>query len=267
MSTMNPPPAAIPGDRVLRPLTQSTKKGKQYARFPDVEEEIRRMLGLDPASWDPEGLKSETLVFLIRSLVREPARHNVLGRLFDHLGRRVVVITRDYTAMLPRAVRDEVEDQVRSRIVELLFTDKATRGSEFLEIAFREKVDALALNELRRAKRQLRSRQFGTLDPGPESGARADLDQSVEVPDHRPGPEDELLEREVRELLNKGLDAITDNRHRQAILLRFEHGWQIRDNDPSTPTLSTHFDVSPRQIQNWIKTAVSEMRKAMGDES
>ena len=203
---------------------------------------------------------------LIRSLAKERDQQDVLGRLADQLGRHVLVITRDYTSSLPRAVRDEFDDCVRSRVIELVFADKPTRGSEFLEMVFRDKVTQTVLKELRATRPPNRAGSSRS-SASPEGNDAGDLDEARQLRDSGRGPEDDLLGSEMRELLRKGLQAITDDRHRQAILLRYEDGWPIRDDDPSTPTLSTHFDVSPRQINNWFKTAVKEMRKAIGEES
>jgi hypothetical protein len=61
------------------------------------------------------------------------------------------------------------------------------------------------------------------------------------------------------------LAAVSDPRHREAVMLHHLHGWPITDKDPETPTLCKHFDMTARQIQNWIRTAFDEMRAAVGE--
>lgn len=41
-------------------------------------------------------------------------------------------------------------------------------------------------------------------------------------------------------------------------------GWPITDQDPSRETVSTYFGVCDRTIRNWMRTAFSEMRNALG---
>jgi hypothetical protein len=69
----------------------------------------------------------------------------------------------------------------------------------------------------------------------------------------------------VRDLLRRGLDAITDPRHREAVILRYEKEWPVSSGGEETDTISGWFDVSPRQIQNRIRKAVAQMRQAIGE--
>ncbi|MFO0796109.1 MAG: hypothetical protein U0804_01465 [Gemmataceae bacterium] len=253
-----PPGDAPPGG--LRPLTKVRKDGKPYARYADVEAEIRHVLATDPPGWSPVGLKSETLVYLVRELRWNPERDDVLGRLVNQLGRRAGVIARDYTGRYPQAVRNEIEETVESKVVELLFALRPSTKSENLEVNFRTTVECLVLNEIRRNKRNPRPRQFAPLGDSAE-GEPESQDQGDAIPDTQPGPS-ELAE--VRDLLRRGLDAITDPRHREAVILRYEKGWQVGDGD-QTETISYQLDVSRRQIQEWIRAAVAQMRQALGE--
>lgn len=257
----HPPPPGDPPPGGLRPLTKVRKNGKPYARFADVEAEIIRVLAADPAGWSPKGLKSETLVYLVRELRSKPEHDDVLGRLINQLGRRVGVIVRDYTGRYPQAVRDEIEETVQSNVVEFLLALRPSKKSEYLEVNFRTTVECLVLNELRRNKRNPRPRQFAPLRNTAE-GELEGQDQGDAVADKQPGPGEVA---EMRDLLRRGLDAVTDPRHREAVILRYEKGWPVSGGN-QTDTISDRFDVSPRQIQKWIGKAVAQMRQAIGEE-
>jgi hypothetical protein len=88
--------------------------------------------------------------------------------------------------------------------------------------------------------------------------------------DAAPGPEQLALLAEAArlqpELIRKAHAAIKDERHREAIILHFQ-GWQLESTDPQIITLSTHFGISGRQIQTWLKTAIKEMRTALGEQT
>jgi len=38
-------------------------------------------------------------------------------------------------------------------------------------------------------------------------------------------------------------------------VLRHYEGWPIEDKDPSVPTISRHFQRTPRTIRNWMREA------------
>lgn len=251
-----------PSSRDPRPLTQSARDGRRYIRHEDVEDEIRTALAAEPASWAPGSLKNETLVHLIRSLRWRDEMANILGRLFDQLGRRVVVIVGDYSKGFPKSVREEIHEHVSHEVVKLVLAETPTRKSDFLEVEFKKVVKGLTLNEADKRRRQPRPHQFMPVANDPDSLA----DQGTELPDDGPGPEEIAESREVNDLLRAKIDSIADPRHREAVVLYYLQGWPITDQDPTKPTLCNYFHISERQIRNWIQRALAEMRKAMGDE-
>lgn len=250
------------------PLTQVTKKdGRPYKRREDIEAQIAEAMAADPSTWDLKQLKSESLVYLIRWLWRKNDQKNI-GRLIDCLGRRIARIAGDYTSGFNPTVADDFGADIACDISDHIFASTPTRQSEFLEISFRQAVERRAIN--RRAKLRYRRRHEIS-----ESILRTVSTEDGEIgivaacADDSAGPEEHLLQSEEMRLtperVRAGLSAITDERHREAVVLRFIEGWPMTDDDPAIPTLKSHFSMSVRQIQNWINTAIYQMRSALGE--
>lgn len=66
-------------------------------------------------------------------------------------------------------------------------------------------------------------------------------------------------------MLRSYVGAISNPKHREAVILRFFQGWPIESNDENRPSLCTHFSRSPRQISTWFTKAYEEVRAAAGD--
>jgi DNA-directed RNA polymerase specialized sigma24 family protein len=242
------------------PLTKSSKDGIPYTRPPDIDAEIAEVLATEPSTWLPDALKSETLVYLIRRL-RELDDKKNLGRLLDCLARRLAQIARDFTSGMNRSEADDFVCETAQEVNLLIFARPPNRKSEFLEIAFREGVRQRAIN-LRKQRRQrmehvLSESSLPAPDP-PEDGCS--FIESHEDDDKQA----ELLVLEADQI-RRGLAAVTNPLHREAVVLHFFEHWPIASEDPDIPTLSTRFRKTGRQIQNWIKTAINEMRAALGD--
>ena len=74
----------------IRTLASSTKKGKLYRRWQDVETEIKRvaLLPQEQLSAEIGNLHSETLVFMTR-LIRQ-SDERFYGALMTEIGRRIL---------------------------------------------------------------------------------------------------------------------------------------------------------------------------------
>jgi len=126
-------------------------------------------------------------------------------------------------------------------------------------------VKGLTLNEV--AKRKCTTQQFAILDEGSDSG-NGGGDQSSQLEDRGLGPVALACSAEDRERILGALNVIADERHREAIILHDFRGWPITSQDPTIPTLCSHFGgITPRQISNWLKGAMAEMRNAIGEKS
>ncbi len=210
-------------------------------------------------------LSSEAVVYLIRTL-RGPGQEAVLGGLVERLSHRISRIVMDSAKGFDPTTTEEIVNQVNLDVGTLILEEAPTRQGESLEYAFNLVVKRRALNEVERREHHPRAAQIASPTVGPDGGV---LDPVETLADEGPGPEEIAIEREspawAKERIRVGLDAIKDPRHREAVILHYLQGWPITDRDPSTPTLSSHFRVSGRQIHNWFKAAFAEMRQAMGD--
>ncbi len=269
MRSSNPTAPELPADEgCVAPLTQATRDGRPYKRRDDIEAEIGRAIAGDPTSWQIEPLKSETIVYLLRWL-RRHGKDAMLGPLLDHLARRISRIAKDFVQDCDKSTAEDIVTRVGEDVVDQVFAQTVSRQSEFLEISFRQAVRRRTLNQIEKRKSQPRFVQFSSA-----AGNQTDRDDrssnTIEaLASADPNPEDAVLESETRALtperIRTGLAAITDARHREAIILHFLQGWPITDQNPETPTLTRHFRVSARSISTWIKGALAEMRDAIGE--
>ena len=87
---------------------------------------------------------------------------------------------------------------------------------------------------------------------------------TIEVPDQRINALEDLLKNEGLALLRKAEAKIRDPRHFEALVLRYGYDWPIESEDPAEPTLSKKYNLSPRQIRNWIVSGLETLRVALG---
>jgi len=248
---------------LLPPLTFSTPDGKPYVRPEAVDAEIQRMLQRPMPDWIPAatGLKSESLVFLIR-YIREKDQ-GISGRFLEELGKRTVRMADRWVHGVYPAAREYIVLQVEIEITQLVLIDTPSRQSEFLEIAFGRAVARRTTNAVRDFRRSPMGRQGnGPLVVGEEA---EEIERPIEtIPDDSPSSEEIC---ELRLLVAKGLTFVTDGRHLEAVILRYLEGWPMTANDADAPCLVRHFQVSARQIQNWINIALDEIKKGISGNS
>jgi len=264
-TTTDPPLSAVR----VSPLTQTAKKtGDLYVRHTDVEAEIAEALEKDPATWTPKTLKSETLVHLVR-WVRPKNDVELIGKFIRELGRRIARIAKDVASGLSKSEAEELAADVAAKVNCLIFASAPSSQSDFLEVSFRYCVKRHSLKERDKVDERklhvLAESFFGSAQSGAEHGDGI----LGSLADSATTPEDLAMEAELKRLaperVQRALAAITSPLHRDAVILHFLKDWPIKSNDPQIPTLSTHFGMSRRQIQNWINAAKEEMRTALGE--
>jgi hypothetical protein len=240
-------------------LISSTEDGKPYERRPDVEINIGAAMSLPRADWirmAPD-CQAEVLVFLIRQL--DSTETPLFGILVNELLARIINTARKWSKGFDTTNTEEILIRVEREIIELLLADPPTRRSEYLEIAFTDAVKKRTLNAVSKCKT---SPLYRAKDVN-------DTSEALEPVDQNPVPENVLLALESRarrpELIRKAYAAVKDQRHLEAVILRYVHNWTITDNDPDTPTLAKLYGKSGRQIQNWISAALKAMRAALGE--
>ncbi len=153
MSEPDPPPDPPPPARPAVPLlTHRSADGDLYTRRPDVEAEIARLVALDPSRWTAAGLKSETVVHLIRRSW-PTGEKTVLGRLLDELAKRTTRIATASARGFSPTITEEIVGAVGLEVIELALTDKITGQSEFLECSFDLAVQRRAFKQAAKRKR------------------------------------------------------------------------------------------------------------------
>lgn len=244
----------------LKPLTRRNLQGEVYERLPSVEVQIRTAIALDPESLielasvreidSPDYLQEETLVYLIREHHRENRRSLVdslteilVRRCSKHIGNLV------RGSIEPRYVDDcfrHIIKEVFERILEL----ECDRG-DFAQVRFwvfleRQIVEGIK-NYLREETRDAITTSLETdRDENPEASV------PIELADLRG------LSAEERAMYREGLRVLKEPL-RTAFILRYFEEWQIYSDDTSEPTISRHFNVTPKTIYNWLKKAQQEL--------
>jgi hypothetical protein len=228
----------------------------EIKRWPDVEAEIQRVLGLHQAQWLTEvpDLHSETLVYLARHT--GPARPEVFGPLLRETSRRVMGQANNSIYGLKETEREFIVLQVEMAVTKLILTDKPTRRSGYLESAFAKAVNQLVVDYVRIYKHSA----MGHCD---EIVTRRvdEEDSAIQEPaDDRPGPQAVLLQNEGEaiqaELVQKAYRAVKDPLDRKLIRLHLGKGQTTRELE--RPNLTG------RQIKHRIARALKAMRNVLG---
>jgi hypothetical protein len=244
----------------LPPLRFSTLDGKPYVRSEAVDAEIQRMLERPITDWiaAAPGLKSESLVFLIRHI--RDKDQGISGQFLQELSKRTVRMADRWVHGVYPAAREYIVLQVEIEITELTLADTPSRQSEFLEIAFGQAVARRTTNAVRNFRTSPMGQRGNGLLVVDEEGE--EIERPIEtIPDGSPSPA-EICELPL--LIAKGLTCVTDGRHLEAVILRYLEGWPMTEKDPEKPCLVRHFQVSARQIQNWINIALEQIREGLG---
>jgi hypothetical protein len=255
------PQIAIP------PLTSTTDSGEPYKRHDAVEDELRSVLPLGPAAWTARKreLKCESLVFLHRSIRRQD--DHVAGVLHQEITNRTMQLGSRFIYGIYEEARNFILSEVESELTVLLLAEVPSRQSEYLEIGFGQTIYRHTLNAIERYM----STPLAHQDNSKKKYDKEDADEirrAVEqVPDGSAGPHESLVENQTEQLwaawVEKALKFVTNQKHREAVILKYLKGWPVTSQDPDKPCLARRFKVSARQIQNWIDIALEQMRNGM----
>jgi RNA polymerase sigma factor (sigma-70 family) len=241
----------------IPPLTRNG-----YVRPPGVTAQILEALALSPAELlgragladeaHPQFLGAEALVHFIRRAARE-ARGRDRDQLFAILLRRSTVFLRSRIRGFPEAEREDIQQTVFMKLVELLFADD-DRG-DFAEVKFWVLLDARTTTEI--AKARTRQRRLASLDEpmSPDGDSAGSALERLETPQLSP----EAL-AELNDLL-----AQLDPHLRQVFLMRHQLGLAIgkenrADENPCDPSIAAHFNVSARTVGKWLAKAEATLQ-------
>lgn len=252
---------------VARPLTRSTKAGSPYVRPPEVEAQLNVLLGEPTAEQlarakctdkgSPRFLKDECLVYLIREawLAEDLALYSDLShQLIERCTPRI----RRSLRLLGVAHGDmhDVHGDVITGMITAILDDEG--AGDFYQARFRRALRFLTLKVHARYERQherllSENRLNASRDSEDEDQEAGSLEERV----HQPGnvADDAVQRLEIRE----ALAAIRDPRHRQAFVLHHYDDWVIETQDPLMPSISGHFKVTPRTVNNWLRAAERDL--------
>lgn len=243
-----------------RPLTRRNADGQVYRRLPEVEAQLVAALRLEPrqlleraATSDPAApgyLCEEALVYLLREAHGLGERETATA-LAEALVRRATPTIRARLRALGRGRLEEAcADVVEELFVRILDLD-SDRG-DFLQVRFGVVLKRLCIDVFGRYVHQPREQPLAVGEPG------EDEDDPLELAEPS-------LPLDERVLLQEAL-ARLDEPYRSAFVLRYYEDWPVEDRDPSVPTLSRHFGVTPRTIRNWLRRAHETLQRWRGEE-
>ena len=246
-----------------KPLTRRNTEGEVYQRLGQVDSQIQMALALetrelqarsditDEAS--PEFLQEECLVYLIRHYHKEGNRQCVNG-LSESLLRRCGTWIKSKFHSLDPELADEGFLDVIAQLFERILDLDSDRG-DFLQVRFwlaLKSLTAQSFNNLLKHDQQNVPLESLTGYDGEDvdavrqgAGLRA-ANTVISSP----------VETEVinNSLICEAMSQLEEP-IRSAYLLRYHRGLQIEDQDPAVPTISRHFDKTPRTIRNWLAKA------------
>jgi DNA-directed RNA polymerase specialized sigma24 family protein len=256
----------------LRELTHRNRDGVPYRRDDAVDTQIERALALAPTPLiaqagvrdyrSPAFLQEECLVYLIREYRSRGDTATVEALCEALLARCARHINGKLQALGPQAVDDAFGEVVLKVFDQILNLE--SDGGDFLQVRFWVALERIAITtfgrhvkELTRATRQV---SLSAL-PGSSDGDDERRSPSIgldELPDLTTNMDQAMLYQE-------GLAAL-DEPYRTVFVLRYYEGWPIEDRDPAVPTISRHFNKTPRTIRNWMRDAERALAVWRGDE-
>ncbi len=188
--------------------------------------------------------------------------------MIECLGKRIAQIARDFASGFPPNIAEDLAIEIAEEVNLLIFASTPSRQSEILEVVFRSAIERRAVNKRSKIKQRLKHEVSESRIQAKDTGE----DTNGIIASHsdgKPDPGEIALLAEAQHLrperIRKALAAISNPLHREAVILHHLQGWQISSTASAIPTLSTHFKKSSRQIQNWLKAAMKQMRTALGE--
>jgi hypothetical protein len=262
---------ASAGERTeLDPLVQRNEAGQLYLRSAAVESQIRTALLLSRTELiarsriserdSPQFLQEECLVYLVRNAYLRndvdglnTATEALLRRCMRGIG----------ASFFSLGVAPQDIDDLAADLIQMLITDitSADGRGDFYQVRFRPALRGDLLNVFDRYVRRIRHEQHhvSLSDPAhgdSEAGDHEDGTALQEIISARERVADDV---EGRLLIAEALEAIRDQKHREAFVLYHLEGWQVEAKDPADPSISGRFRVTPRTVRTWLRTAESDV--------
>lgn len=239
-------------------LTCVRKSGEPYIRHWEVEAQIAEALKLPTSEWAAHDWRLETLAHLVRLRSRDNDQ-GVLGKLtMAFLIKAKLVVDRNSKGF-GIADTEEIQIKVANKLGDLLMQAVPTRTSEYLEIDAATVIKQLTLATA--GKSRQKASAFVSADRDEDGNYTSTIDR---LASEDLDPAARLLEQEeaAQGGVLRYLNAIANPRHREAFILMRLYDWPLENGPPGAPTLVDRYGMSARQIRNWIKTAIDQMREA-----
>lgn len=243
-----------------RPLTRCNGHGELYVRSPEVEEQITAALHMDWHSLSmrveisdsnaPDFLQEESLVYFIREALHQK-QYQAFRNIFKALHTRCVKYIHTHLSSFPPNRIDDAFQSVITYVVSKIM-DLEDDSGDFFQVRFWFALKRAMLTEYDKQVKEIEVEEDCIQIDQQLEGDEGD-EPSFEIADTS-------LSQEDLSLIKSGLSVLTEP-YKTAFLLRHYQGWPIRSNDPTEITISSHFNKTPRTIQNWLDTAERELVK------
>lgn len=205
---------------------------------------------------NPGALRDETLVYFIRVFHRNDDIVMV-NDLAEVLITRWQGWIRSKAGGLSAGDADDLYGTVIKGLFERILDLDTDRG-DYFQCKFGHALKRLTISALRPYYRASTWESKNIIKPTTDEEVESELDIDEIVADPS-------MSIEKKVLLADALSQIPQP-HGMAYVLHHGYGWQIESKDPMEPTLSKHFQVTPRTIRNWITTAEKHLSQWRGEE-
>jgi hypothetical protein len=254
----------------VRRLASTMAGGKGYERWADVEEQIKSFLPL-PQSVLLSKLKdfqNETLVFFIKEFRR--GSEAFIGPLVQELSDRTIRMATRLVRDLDRITREHIVIAVEFEILKVVLDDTPSSTANYVEVAFAKKVEQLVINAVRRSKRsplgQLRGEYVPFTDDQDSELGR--IQRPLELlPEHGPGPEASLLQKEEATAragqLQQVREIVKNPKDWEILTHHLGEGMPITSSDRSKETVSKRVRKRPQRIRYRLQRAKKAILAAL----
>lgn len=233
----------------IHQLTGTTNEVEVFYRRPDVLSELEELQGISlkelkqrvtvTKESDPNSLKSETLVFLLREMFQKDGFNDI----YETLSKRILRII--YNKNPDGEDLEDFNQRIQLAFLERVLDFETDRG-DFAQVSFGQFVLGLSQNEKSRFRTANKKQQITD-----------SVDESYE------NDEDEKPKLQLRSKtispenmaeINEALTHLPQSQ-REAFILHHYYNYQVKSKDIDKPTLTEHFQKSDKTIRNWLKEA------------
>lgn len=256
---------------MVRPLSRRDAGGEYYRRPPAIETQIERALAEDTSTIErrlaatdrtsPDHLRSETLVHLMRDLLRR-REERLAGLVLRVL---LVRCEANLKAKLSRTLFTAAAEEILGNFSELFAIDAAgdpRHELDFYECKFNRAFMALRTDQVRSEKARLTHETRM-----PEVAREAEVDDGEDLRARVSNAFHCSAEQEASSSFNQlraGIEALPDD-DRNAVVLCHVLGYDVESVDPEKVTAATRCGVSGRTIRNRLASAAEKLSRFKED--